>query len=279
MYATQASVPVEMRASFVFAVRKRSYLTELPRSTTMCLMDKIAATELPTDYNPNDFEHPSVSVDVVALTARDKRLEVLLIERSEKPYAGYWAIPGGFVGIDEDLDAAAARKLREKTGVDEATPFLEQLYTFGKVDRDPRHRVITIVYYALLPAPESGLPNAPVDTPIAGANAARARWFDVGTLPPLAFDHAEILQMAVARLQAKLGYTSVAYALLPEEFTLTELQTTYETILARSLDKRNFRKKMLSLDILEATGKERRLGAHRPAQLFRWTKREPVFLP
>lgn len=245
----------------------------------MCVMDKIDATELPPDYDPNAFEHPSVSVDVVALTARGKSLEVLLIQRSEKPYAGYWAVPGGFVGMEEDLDAVAERKLREKTGVGEAAPFLEQLYTFGKVDRDPRHRVITVAYYALLPAPESGLPNAPTDTPTPGANAAQAQWFDINELPPLAFDHAEILKMAVARLQAKLGYTSVAYALLPEEFTLTELQTTYETILSRVLDKRNFRKKMLSLDILEATGKERRLGAHRPAQLFRWTKREPVFLP
>ena len=241
-------------------------------------MHKIAATDLPDGYDPHAFEHPSVSVDVVALTARDKRLEVLLVQRSEKPFAGYWAIPGGFVGMNEGLDAAAARKLRDKTGVDEAAPFLEQLYTFGTVDRDPRHRVITVAYYALIPAPDSGLPNAAKGVPVAGANASDAQWFDVAALPPLAFDHAEILRVAVARLRAKLGYTAVAYALLPDEFTLTELQTVYETILTRILDKRNFRKKMLSLDILEATGKERRLGAHRPAQLFRWTKREPVFL-
>lgn len=242
-------------------------------------MDNKNATELPEGYDPRAFEHPSVSVDVVALTVRDRALQVLLVERSEKPYAGYWAIPGGFVGMREDLDAAAERKLREKTGVGEAAPFLEQLYTFGQVNRDPRDRVITVAYYALLPAPDSGLPNAALDSPKAGANAADARWFPAQDLPPLAFDHADILATAIARLQAKLGYTSVAYALLPDEFTLTELQTVYETILGRVLDKRNFRKKMLSLDILEATGKERRLGAHRPAQLFRWTKREPVFLP
>ncbi|MBC8142492.1 MAG: NUDIX hydrolase [Armatimonadetes bacterium] len=243
-------------------------------------MDKIDATELPDGYDPRAFDHPSVSVDVVALTIRDRSLQVLLVQRSEKPYPSYWAIPGGFVPMQEDLDTAAERKLREKTGVGEAAPFLEQLYTFGKVNRDPRDRVITVAYYALLPAPDSGLPNAPsLGAPIAGANASDAQWFDVKELPPLAFDHAEILQVAITRLQGKLGYTSVAYALLADEFTLTELQTVYETILDRTLDKRNFRKKMLSLDILEATGKERRLGAHRPAQLFRWTKREPVFLP
>ncbi len=241
-------------------------------------MDKIAANDPPQNDPPGEFEHPYVTVDVIALTIKDRTLKVLLIQRSEKPFLGQWALPGAYVRMHEDPDAAATRVLAEKTGVTKATSYLEQLFTFGKVDRDKRRRTISVAYYALLPAPESGLPDAPPEMPVAGANAAEARWLDVAGLPALAFDHDEILQMAVARLQAKLGYTSVAYALLPEEFTLTELQATYETILGRVLDKRNFRKKMLSLDILEPTGKERRLGAHRPAQLFRWTKREPVFL-
>ena len=243
----------------------------------MCPMNNFA--DAAPNADPFRFPHPYVTVDVVALTARDKRLEVLLIQRGEEPFTGLWAIPGGFAQIGEDLDDAATRVLTDKTGVAEAAPFLEQLYTFGNATRDPRYHVVTVAYYALLPAPDSGLPNAVSSEPVAGKNAAEAQWFDVSDLPPLAFDHADILKTAIARLRAKLGYTSVAYALLADEFTLTELQTVYETILGRGLDKRNFRKKMLSLDILDATGKERRLGAHRPAQLFRFGKREPVFLP
>lgn len=244
-------------------------------------MDNLASPrphDLPAGYNADDFPHPSVTVDVVTMTVRDQHLHVLLIRRGIAPYEGAWAIPGGFVRMDEDLDTAARRELEEETSVT-AAPFLEQLFTFGAVQRDPRTRVISIAYYALLPAPESGLPGATTDQPTAGTDAAEAKWWPVDSLPPLAFDHAEILEIALSRLRAKLGYTSVAYALLPEEFTLTDLQTTYETILGRELDKRNFRKKMLTIGILEATDKQRRLGAHRPAQLFRFTKREPVFLP
>jgi 8-oxo-dGTP diphosphatase len=229
----------------------------------------------PTPYDPAAFERPSVTVDVVAFTAREKRLSVLLIRRGVEPFAGTWALPGGFVRMTEELDDAARRELCEETGIAGAR-FLEQLYTFGKPGRDPRTRVISVAYYALLPGPESGLP--PVPEPEAGTDAAEARWWTVDQLPPLAFDHAEILHMALSRLRAKLGYTSVAYALLPEEFTLTELQTVYEIILGRPLDKRNFRKKMLAADILEATPRQKRDGAHRPAQLYRFTKREPVFL-
>ena len=226
------------------------------------------SADSPETYDPNAFARPSVTVDVVAFTTRERRLEVLLVRRGVWPFEGAWALPGGFVRMDEELDAAADRELREETGTAGAA-FLEQLYTFGRVGRDPRTRVISVAYYALLPPPPP---------PQAGTDAAEARWWSVETLPELAFDHAEILQTALGRLRAKLAYTSVAYALLPPEFTLTELQTLYEVILGRSLDKRNFRKKLLATDLLEGLERHRRDGAHRPAQLFRFTRAEPVFL-
>jgi 8-oxo-dGTP diphosphatase len=229
-------------------------------------------SELPENYDPNAFERPSVTVDVVAFTARkDNTLQVLLIERGVKPFEGQWALPGGFVQMTEDLDVAAARELREETGVS-ATPFLEQLYTFGKPGRDPRTRVISVAYYALLPASDAVL------APQADTDAKNAQWFALGDLPALAFDHAEIVEKAITRLRAKLAYTHVAYALLPEEFTLTELQTVYEMILGKLLDKRNFRKKMAATGLLKGLDKQKREGAHRPAQLFVFTQREPVFL-
>jgi 8-oxo-dGTP diphosphatase len=215
-----------------------------------------------------------MTVDVVALTARDDRLHVLLVRRGVWPFAGCWALPGGFVKMDEDLDTAARRELCEETGIAGAS-YLEQLYTFGAPDRDPRTRVVSVAYYALLPGPESRLACA---EPRPGTDAAEARWWPADTLPPLAFDHDEIVTTALSRLRAKLGYTSVAYALLPDEFTLSELQKVYEVILARNLDKRNFRKKMLAAGILEATPRQKREGAHRPAQLYRFTRREVLFL-
>jgi 8-oxo-dGTP diphosphatase len=230
-------------------------------------------------YDPAAFERPSVTTDVVAFTAKNDRLHVLLVRRGVAPFAGAWALPGGFVKMDEHLDQAAHRELREETGI-AAPAYLEQLYTFGAPGRDPRTRVISVAYFALLPAPDSGLPGAPAGEPQAGTDAADAAWWPAESLPPaLAFDHADIIATALSRLRAKLGYTSVAVALLPPEFTLTELQRTYETILARPLDKRNFRKKMLAAEgLLEATPRQKRDGAHRPAQLFRFTNREPVFL-
>jgi 8-oxo-dGTP diphosphatase len=229
----------------------------------------VTANDSPTPYDPAAFARPSVTVDVVAFTAKARRLHVLLIRRGVWPFEGQWALPGGFVQMDEDLDTAAHRELNEETGVAGAE-FLEQLYTFGKVDRDPRTRVISVAYYALLPEPSLA--------PHAGTDASEAQWWPVDELPALAFDHAHVLEIALDRLRAKLGYTSVAYALLPAEFTLTELQNVYELILGRELDKRNFRKKMLSTELLEGLEKQRRGGAHRPAQLFSFTKREPVFL-
>jgi 8-oxo-dGTP diphosphatase len=228
----------------------------------------------PESYNADAFPKPSVTVDVAAFTARDDKLCILLVKRGVWPFEGTWALPGGFVRLDEDLDSAARRELGEETGL-AAAHYLEQLYTFGAVGRDPRTRVISVAYYALLPGLESGLS---VGEPEAGSDAAEARWWPIDALPKLAFDHEDIAKLALSRLRAKLGYTSVAYALLAEEFTLTELQMVYEIILGYSLDKRNFRKKMLAAEILEATPRQKRDGAHRPAQLFRFSKREPVFM-
>lgn len=209
------------------------------------------------------YRYPAIAVDIVIFTVGEDDLRVLLIRRKGSPFAEHWALPGGFVDPGESLDAAAARELREETGVAEV--FLEQLYTFGAPGRDPRGRVIAVAYYALLqqePAVE------------AADDAAAAGWFPLRGLPPLAFDHAEILDYALLRVRNKVAYTNVVYSLLPEVFTLTELQRVYEIILGRPLDKRNFRKKVLSLELIVPTGEERREGAHRPAKLYRFRSRE-----
>ena len=183
---------------------------------------------------------------------------MLLIKRRIPPFLGKTAIPGGFVLKDEDLDQAALRELREETGVSDV--YLEQLYSFGKPDRDPRGRVITIAYFALI-SPDRKL--------TAGSDAAAAAWYPADQLPPLAFDHATILNYALERLRNKLEYTTVGFQLLPEKFTLTELQEVYEAILGRKLDKRNFRRKMSVLKILKPLSEHRR-GGQRPAQLYRF---------
>jgi 8-oxo-dGTP diphosphatase len=170
-----------------------------------------------------------------------------------------WAIPGGFVGIDESLEEAALRELEEETGVQDV--YLEQLYTFGDPGRDPRGRVITVAYFVLVPAPA-------ID-PRAGDDAVEARWWSMHDLPPLAFDHARILAYALQRLRYKLEYTAVGFELLPEPFTLSELQAAYEVILGEALDKRNFRRKILSAGIIEETGRYR-TGEGRPAKLYRF---------
>lgn len=210
-------------------------------------------------YTPPHHERPSVAVDVVVFTLREEALQVLLIRRGHPPFQGMWAIPGGFVKIDESLEAAACRELREETGVGDV--YVEQLYTFGDPDRDPRMRVISVAYFAVIPAGEVRLQ--------AGDDAAAAEWFPMHDLPPLAFDHAEIVDCAVTRLRNKLEYTNVGFHLLAEEFTLTELQTAYQIVLGEELDKRNFRRRILQADILEETGSYR-AGEGRPARLYRY---------
>jgi len=210
-----------------------------------------------------DYPRPAVTVDIILFTFHDDQLKVLLVRRKHAPFAGCWALPGGFVNIDEDLEEAARRELSEETHVDDV--YLEQLYTFGDPDRDPRGRVITVAYFALLSNDQA------TRFQIRGASDAdEAAWWNIYELPELAFDHARILQYAVQRLRWKLEWTALGFLLLPAEFTLSELQKVYETVLAEPLDKRNFRRKMLAADVLEETG-NRREGDHRPAKLYRFT--------
>jgi 8-oxo-dGTP diphosphatase len=197
---------------------------------------------------------------------RDGKLVVLLIRRKRWPFEGMWAIPGGFVNPDESLEEAATRELQEETGVRDV--YLEQLYTFGDPGRDPRTRVITVVYYALMRADQLNVQAAD--------DAEDAGWFRMYHLPDLAFDHRKILDYTLQRLRGKLEYTTIGFQLLAEEFTLRELQFVYEAILDRKLDKRNFRRKILQTGILEPTEDFRRDGQHRPARLYRFSpKAEP----
>jgi len=206
-----------------------------------------------------EFPHPAVTVDIIVFTIRDNQLKLLLIRRAHSPHKGKWALPGGFVHIDEGLDEAASRELQEETGV--SSVYLEQLYTFGKPRRDPRERVITIAYYALIPSDKMQLQAA--------TDAEAVGWFGMNELPKLAFDHADIVSMAHERLVAKLDYSTLAFQFLPESFTLHELQDIYEIICQEEVDKRNFRKWALDLDQLEESGGKRTGGAHRPAKLYR----------
>jgi 8-oxo-dGTP diphosphatase len=201
-----------------------------------------------------------VTVDIVIFTIQSGVLKVLLVKRGVPPFAGEFAIPGGFVREGESVDQAALRELEEETGVTDL--YLEQLYSFGDVGRDPRGRVITIAYFALI---SSGRPLR------AGTDAAEAGWRPMSDdkLPALAFDHSRILAYALERLRNKLEYTTVGFQLLPEKFTLTELQDVYEAILGRKLDKRNFRRKMSLLKILKPVPEYRR-GIQRPARLYRF---------
>lgn len=213
-----------------------------------------------------EYPHPAVTVDIAIFTIRNDELKILLIKRAQDPYQGEWALPGGFVNPDEGLEAAARRELAEETGV--SGVFLEQLYTFGKPDRDPRERVITVTYFALIPSDKLELRAA--------SDAEGVSWFGFKELPALAFDHAEILDMALQRLAAKLEYSTIAFQLMPETFTLTELQNVYELITREEIDKRNFRKRVLALDVIEPTGGEKREGPHRPAKLYRVIDRSKV---
>jgi ADP-ribose pyrophosphatase YjhB (NUDIX family) len=224
------------------------------------------SAETAATYDASRYERPSVTVDVVILTVRGGKLEVLLVKRKHWPFEGMWAIPGGFVTPDESLEDAAKRELAEETGVRDV--YLEQLYTFGDPGRDPRTRVITVVYYALIRAEQLHIRAAD--------DAADAGWYPLSALPPLAFDHRKILDYTLTRLQGKLEYTTIGFQLLASTFTLSELQAVYEAILNRPMDKRNFRKKVLQTGILEATEHTRREGQHRPARLYRFSpKAEP----
>jgi 8-oxo-dGTP diphosphatase len=209
------------------------------------------------------YARPALTVDVVVFALDEQDLQVMLIQRDLAPFAGSWALPGGFVRVEETLDEAAARELREETGL--AGIFLEQLYTFGAARRDPRERVVTVAYYALV--------NLAGHAVQASTDARNAAWFSVNDLPKLAFDHREIFDVALERLRAKVRYQPIGFELLPEKFTLRQLQHLYEIILDRPLDKRNFRKKVLGMGIIKETNEIETDVAHRAARLFRFDKK------
>lgn len=220
------------------------------------------------DYDPAAFDHPSVTVDLVLVGLHRGRLAALLLRRDQPPQAGRWALPGGFVAIGESLDEAAARVLREKAGMAEA--HLEQLYTFGAVDRDPRTRVISVVYLALLREAQiaAALRTGLVGAAVLAGDPVEALGED-GTPLPLAFDHQAILALARDRLRGKIDYSDIAFALLPELFTLRALQDVHEAILGTALNKPAFRRRMLDRGRLEPTGTREAETSHRPAELFR----------
>jgi 8-oxo-dGTP diphosphatase len=212
------------------------------------------------------YKHPrpALAVDCVVFGIDDEDLKVLLIQRDIEPFEGHWALPGGFVHMKESLPEAALRELREETGLQRV--FLEQLYSFGDVDRDPRGRVVSVAYYALVRL---------LDHKVQAATDARdASWFPVWDTPSLAFDHERILETALQRLKGKVRYQPIGFELLPKKFTLSQLQGLYETILERELDRRNFRKKILSMDILEELDEVQQDVAHRAARLYRFNERK-----
>ena len=234
-------------------------------------------------YDPADFERPALTVDLVLLSLREGRPAALLRQRSEFPFLGCWALPGGFVGLGETVDAAAERVLREKAGLNDV--HLEQLYTFGALDRDPRMRIVTVAYLALMPeqafaealADQSELSEAVLDVPWAGETggpvAARSTKPRTRGEPlPLAFDHADILALAMLRLRGKLDYSEIGFALLPEQFTLRQLQDVHEAILGTALNKPAFRRRMLDRGWLAPTGSREAGTSFRPAELYRFQR-------
>ena len=210
-------------------------------------------------YNLKAIHRPFLAVDILIFTIIQNELQILLIQRGVEPFKDTWAIPGGFVKENESLDKAALRELKEETGANNV--YLEQLYSFGEPKRDPRGRVVSVAYFALVPPDQMGRLKARSDAKAVG-------WFSVKKVPKLAFDHKEILKYALARLQWKLEYTNVVFSLLDNEFTLTDLQKIYEIVYDRTFDKRNFRRKFLSLGLIEPTGKTVLRGVQRPAQTF-----------
>ncbi len=222
-------------------------------------------------YDPGAFDRPSVAVDVVLLTVRGGRLATLLHRREEHPDRGRWSLPGGFVALDESLEDAAARTLATKAGVERV--FLEQLFTFGDPARDPRMRVISVAYYALVPEPVFEVATgsaAPVEVPWEGEEGGDVACIGAdGAHLPLAFDHDRILATAVQRIRGKLSYVPIAFELLGPTFTLLEVRRVYEAILGRPLNKDSFRRTVLASGLIEPTGDRQTGVGHRPAALYR----------
>ncbi len=205
----------------------------------------------------HSFEKPSVTVDIVIFTIKENDLKILLVKRKINPFKDYWAIPGGFVRIHESLEEAAKRELEEETGVKNV--YLEQLYSFGEPKRDPRGRVITIAYMALINSENIKLR--------ATTDVSDAQWFSIKKIPHLAFDHKKILDYSLKRLKWKFEYTNVAFSLLPKKFAISQIQKIYEIVFDKKIDKRNFAKKIISIDILKEEEIKRDVS-HRPPMLY-----------
>ncbi|NDV60389.1 NUDIX domain-containing protein [Bacteroides sp. 519] len=209
-----------------------------------------------------EYPRPAVTTDCAIFGFDEGELKILLIERGIEPYIGEWALPGGFLNMDEDAETCSRRILKKETGLENI--FMEQLYTFSAVDRDPRYRVVSIAHYALVKRSDY---NA-----IAGLDTTTVRWFGLSEVPKLAFDHKSVLNKALERLKGKIKYQPIGFELLPERFTLPDLHRLYETILQESLDRRNFRKKMLSFGILVDTGDVQRGAQNRAPKLYCFDK-------
>jgi 8-oxo-dGTP diphosphatase len=203
------------------------------------------------------YPHPAVAADIAIFALREGELAILLITRKEEPFCGMWALPGGFVREDENLDACARRELLEETGVD--APMLRQFANFSEPERDPRERVISVAYLALLQSDRI--------KPQAGTDASAVGWFRMSAIPPLAYDHGTIVEAAIRSLRDLLDDPDILFNLVPERFTLSQLQSAYEAVLGRPTDKRNFRNRLLSTDLLRET-KDLERGAHRPAMIY-----------
>ncbi|WP_375561287.1 NUDIX domain-containing protein [Bernardetia sp. OM2101] len=215
-----------------------------------------------------EYPRPSVTVDCVifAWDSENSDLKVLLIERAHDPFAGKWAFPGGFVDMDEDLETAARRELEEETGMNDL--FMEQLYTFGAPNRDPRGRVISVAYYALVSLAHHA------DQIKAASDAADTQWINIKDLSEieLAFDHQEVMKIALERLRGKVRYQPIGFELLPEKFPLSQLQILYEQVLGMTLDKRNFRRKILKTKLVLPLDEYQQNVSHRAAQLYKFDK-------
>ena len=216
-----------------------------------------------------EYARPALTVDIVVFALDQEELQVMLIQREPEPFSGRWALPGGFVGVDESLEEVARREMQAETGLTDI--FLEQLYTFGDIGRDPRGRVVTVAYFALV--------NVRGHNVHASTDAHNAAWFAVNDLPELAFDHERIVTAARERLRAKVRYQPIGFELLPKNFTLRQLQHLYEVILDRELDKRNFRKKVLSMGLIVRLNETEKDVAHRAGACFVSTSESTIDSP
>lgn len=221
------------------------------------------------DANKMDLSNPryknqGIHVDIAVFTVEDRKVKILLVKRGKEPFVGDWILPGGAVYNDESVNFSAKRELEEKTGLKNL--YLEQLHTFGDPKRDPRKRMVSVAYLALIDKKKVSIQKKTQKT-------LDAQWFDIKDLPKLAFDHKEIIQFAITVLRKILTFSNVVYTLLPPEFTLPELQSVYEIILGKNLDRRNFRRKFLNLGLIKETGRILEGASNRPPKLYSFKSR------